>query len=142
MQDEFVKKLIREFIGRQKIGVLSTVAESGRPEAAVIEFGETDALELIFDTLVSARKYANLRKNNRVAFVIGWDEDITVQYEGEAYELAGEEKDKYKEIYFQKNPKVQKWEAVPEIRFFKVVPKWVRYSNLKVHPWEVYEIKF
>ena len=94
------------------------------------------------DGVVYGRKYANLRKNNRVAFVIGWDEDITVQYEGEAYELAGEEKDKYKEIFFKKNPKAQKWEAVPEIRFFKVVPKWVRYSNLKVHPWEVYEIKF
>lgn len=142
MQKSAIKKLIRDFVAKQKIGVISTVALEGNPEAAVIEFGDTDELELIFDTLVTARKYANLKHDNHVAFVIGWDEDITVQYEGEAHELAEEEKVKYKSIYFQKNPKAKKWETVPEIRFFKVVPKWIRYSNLKADPWKIYEINF
>jgi len=141
MEREEIKELIRNFIKRHKVAVMSTVTKEGNPEAAALEFGDTDDLELIFDTIVTYRKYKNLEENNRVAFVIGWDENITVQYEGEAHELSGEEEVKYKQLYFQKNPKAKKWEKNPEIRYFKVIPKWIRYSNLNVNPWEIHEIR-
>lgn len=140
MEKTAIKKLIRDFIGKHEIAVISTVTPEGNPEAAVIEFGDTDELELIFDTLTTYRKYKNLQHNNQVAFVIGWDEDITVQYEGETHELFGEEQEKYKQIYFQKNPKARKWEQKQETRYFKVIPRWIRYSNLNTNPWEIYEI--
>ena len=72
--------------------------------------------------------------------MIGWDENITVQYEGEASELKGEEMNKYKEIYFEKNPRAKKWEEREGITYFKVVPKWIRYSDLNKNPWEIFEI--
>jgi len=136
------KKLILDFIKRHKIGVISTVSPENRPEAAVIEFGETDNLELIFDAFENSRKVQNIKQNNQVAFVIGWDEDITVQYEGEAFELSGIELEKYKKIYLAKNPAVAKWEKVKGIKFFKVTPRWIRYSGLTREPWEVFEVKF
>lgn len=77
-----------------------------------------------------------------MAFVIGWDKDITVQYEGEAFELSGEELEEYKKIYLAKNPAVAKWEKVEGIKFFKILPKWIRYSDLNKHPWEIFEIDF
>lgn len=136
------KKIVLDFIKKNKIAVISTISSENKPEAAVIEFGETDDLELIFDALVNSRKVLNIRNNNNVAFVIGWDEDITVQYEGEAFELSGEELERYKKFYWQKNPEARKWENVKGIRFFKVVPKWIRYSDLNKDPWDVFEISF
>lgn len=135
------KALVLKFIKRQKLAVIATVGHQNKPEAAVLEFGQTNKLELIFDALESSRKVQNIRQNNGVAFVIGWDEDITVQYEGEAFELAGEELAIYKKLYWQKNPGAQKWEKVPGIKFFKVVSKWIRYSDLNKQPWEVFEVE-
>src|SRR5947208_666694 len=79
------------FIGRHRLGVLATVSASGAPEAAVVGVAVTDDLELIFDTVESTRKAQNLRRDPRIAFVIGWDDEQTVQYEGTADEPAGDE---------------------------------------------------
>src|SRR3989344_9398700 len=134
--------IICDFIKKHTIGVVSTVTPDNKPESAVVEFGETDSLEIIFDTLSESRKYKNVQTNNNVAFVIGWDEDVTVQYEGKAFELNGEELTKYKKIFFKKLPHARKWEKVKGIKFFKIVPNWIRYSDLRKHPWDVFEIRF
>ncbi len=142
MTREAIKKLTLEFIKRHRLATLSTVTLDTKPEAAVVEFGENDEYELIFDCLETSRKYQNLSTNRRVAFVIGWDEDITLQYEGDAYELQNEELDKYKNEYFKKNPRAKKWEHVPGIKYFRVAPRWVRYSDVSKHPWEIHEMSF
>ena len=57
-------------------------------------FVVTDKFEIVFDTLATTRKAANLRQNHRCAFVIGGfteGDERTVQYEGTADEPAGEE---------------------------------------------------
>lgn len=136
------KRLVLDFIKKHKIGVIATVGADNKPEAAVIEFGETDDLELIFDAFENSRKIQNVKQNSRVAFVIGWDEDITIQYEGEAFELTGDELEKYQRIYLAKNPAVAKWIQTEGITFFKVIPKWIRYSDLNKDPWEIFEVKF
>lgn len=134
------RRIVSDFVKKQKIAVLSTVNSQGKPESAVLEFGETDELELVFDTYTSSRKYKNLQTNKNVSLVIGWDEDITVQYEGVAEEIKGEEAKKYKKAYWNKNPIAQRWEAREGITFFKVTPRWIRYSDLNKDPWEVFEI--
>jgi len=137
------KKLILDFIRKNSIGVLATVTPEGMPEAAVIEFAETDDFELIFDTFTTYRKYQNLLKNPHVAFVVGWDENITVQYEGTAKELKDpEELQKYKSIYFTKNPDAKKWEKFPETVWFKVTPRWIRYRDGNTDPLTLHELKF
>lgn len=135
------KQQVLEFIKKHKIAVISTVGPDNTPEAAVIEFGETDKLELIFDTLSPYRKYKNLQNNKHVAFVIGWDENITVQYEGIAEELKDKDTQMYKQAYFAKNPEAKRWESREGIVYFKVTPTWIRYSDLRKHPWEVIELK-
>lgn len=136
------KKFILDFIKGQKLAVLSTVNSNSGSQSAVLEFGETDDLEIIFDTFSSARKYKNIKQNNKVSLVIGWDENITVQYEGKAEELLGEEKEKYKKKYFEKNPQAKRWAEKPGMTYFKVSPTWIRYSDLNKHPWEIHEITF
>ncbi len=142
MEREKTRKLILEFVKQHRLATLSTVASDNKPEAAAIEFGENDNFELIFDCLETSRKYKNLLVNHNVAFVIGWDENVTVQYEGEAHELSGAGLAKHKDEYFRKNPRAKKWENVPGIKYFKVVPKWIRYSDVRKHPWEIREASF
>ncbi len=142
MTDAEKKKLILDFIRRHKLAVLSTVSPEHTSESAALEFGETDKLELIFDCFETAKKYQNLLANKNVSIVIGWDNDITVQYEGEAHELIGDEKEKYQELYWQKNPKARRWAAQKGIRYFKIMPKWIRYSDLNKKPWEIIEVGF
>jgi hypothetical protein len=42
----------------------------------------TPELEIVFDTLEKSRKFANISRDPRVAFVIGCQREVTVQYEG------------------------------------------------------------
>lgn len=79
-----------QFMNRESLAVLATVAENGQPKAALMGFAVTPELEIIFDTVKSSRKYPNLKKNPRVAWVVGCTTEITVQYEGVAEELDGE----------------------------------------------------
>lgn len=128
---------VLNFIKQQELAVISTVNSAGKAESAVIGFGETDKFELIFGTYDSSRKYQNLRTNQNVSFVIGWTEGKTVQYEGIAEELTGQNRVKYADLYFSKNPDARKYQDNPEERYFKVNPKWVRYTDLSFEPWEV-----
>ena len=117
------------FLEKEQLGVLSTARKDGRPEAALMGFAATPELEIIFDTVKSSRKYPILKENPRVAWVIGCTTEITVQYEGLAEELVGEELEKYKKIYFQKFTDGPARESWPGITYFVVRPKWVRYCD-------------
>jgi general stress protein 26 len=126
------KEFIHSFIIGHPVGVMATVAAGDSPEAALMGFAVTPDLELIFDTANTTRKYANLMQNARTAVVIGWDNMTTVQYEGIAEELTGPGCEEWKEIYFKAFPdgreRAKTW---PGIVYFKISPKWIRYSSFK-----------
>ena len=118
-----------QFMNRERLAVLATVDEKGQPEAALMGFAVTPALELIFDTVRTSRKYPNLKKNPQVAWVIGCTTEITVQYQGLAEELSGDELAKYKKTYFAAFPDGPTRESWPGITYFVVRPSWVRYCD-------------
>lgn len=118
-----------QFMNGESLAVLATTTENGQPEATLMGFAVTPGLEIIFDTVKSSRKYPNLKKNPRVAWVIGCITEVTVQYEGLAQELAGEELAKYQKTYFTKFTDGPARLAWPGITYFVVRPKWVRYCD-------------
>jgi general stress protein 26 len=120
---------VYEFMNKERLAVLSTVTDGGQPEAALMGMAVTPQLEIIFDTVKSSRKYPNLKKNPRVAWVIGCTTEVTVQYEGVAEELTGEELAKYKKIYFAAFPDGPVRESWPGITYFVVRPTWVRFCD-------------
>jgi len=122
------------------MGVLATTTPENKPEAAIIEFGETDNFELVFDTSTTYRKYNNLKFNPNVAFVVGGHENISIQLEGIAEELTEDEAHKYKQVYFAKNPDAKKWEKLPDTRWFKITIHWLRYRDYNSHPTTVWEL--
>lgn len=101
----------------------------------------TDQGEIVFDTVASSRKYANLTRNGRVALVIGWDDEQTVQLEGVAEEIQDPAQDPAVAAYFEQYPDGRERATWPEIAYIRVVPVWARYSDYRTDPPHVEEIQ-
>jgi pyridoxine/pyridoxamine 5'-phosphate oxidase len=125
------RQALVSFLQRHRYAVEASVAGSGQAQAAVVGVAVSDALELVFDTLASTRKCVNLRRDPRVALVIGWDEGQTVQLEGVADEPAGAELARLKAIYFARFPDGPEREGWEGITYFRIRPTWARYSDFR-----------
>jgi len=135
------KKAVLEFVQSRALGVVSTTSATGAPEAALVNIAVTEDLELIFYALQDTRKCANLRRDPRVAVVIGWDDEKTLQYEGTADEPQNEELARLKKIYGALRPDAEFQMAWPGVTYFRVRPSWIRLSNYG-SPWSVEESVF
>ena len=58
------------------------------PYRVSVGIATTPRLEIVFDTVKSSRKYPNLVARHACSFVIGWAGEQTVQFEGQAEQLA------------------------------------------------------
>ncbi|HBY60106.1 MAG TPA: hypothetical protein DEH78_09810, partial [Solibacterales bacterium] len=122
--------------------VVASRSAAGEPQAALVGFAVTPHLELIFDTLKTSRKYANLKANPGCSFVIGCSGDVTVQYEGVAEEISQAMPAAFKETYFKRWPGGVTRSRWPEITWFVVRPRWIRYSDYGQDPDYVEEFRF
>jgi pyridoxine/pyridoxamine 5'-phosphate oxidase len=121
------------FLRAHRYAVQASVTTAAAPQAAVVGIAVSDDLELVFDTLGSTRKMANLRANPRIALVIGWDDEQTVQLEGLADEPHGPELERLKRVYFEAWPdgvERQMWEGITYVR---VRPSWARFSDFRAN---------
>ncbi len=119
------------FVRAHRIAVQSTTSPAGPPQAAVVGIAVTDDLEIVFDTLGTTRKVENLRRDPRVALVIGWDQEQTAQIEGIADEPHGKDLERLTEVYFRAYPdgiERQSWKGIAYVR---VRPTWARYSDFR-----------
>jgi hypothetical protein len=128
------------FLSACKLGVLGSVSPEGVPQSALVGIAVTEELEIIFDTLDTTRKYRNLTKDCRASFVVGWEGEKTVQFEGEAFLPDGEELGRYKKIYFGRWPDGPSRESWPGIAYFVVRPRWIRYSDFDERPPRIEEL--
>src|SRR5580700_1170559 len=117
------------FLQGHRLSVISTTADSGDPQSALVGIAVTERFEIVFDTLGSTRKCQNLRKRPKISVVVGWEQEITVQYEGVADEPTGSELGRLKAVYFAVYPECmshQNWEGITYVR---IRPTWIRYSD-------------
>jgi len=139
---QLTKEFLYRFLREQKLAVVSSLSANGAVESALVGIAVTGDLEIIFDTEKSSRKYRNILSHPAIAVVIGWENETTVQYEGIATELAGEEAAAFREIYFAAFPggreRFEKW---PGLVHLLVRPKWIRYSNFNSPP-QIGEMKW
>ena len=136
------KQLLFQFLDACGLGVLSSLGPMGAPQSALVGIAITPELEIIFDTVEKSRKFANIARDPRVAFLIGWQGEVTVQYEGVARQISSSELGPYHEIYFRKftdAPSRLKWEG---ITYYVVTPMWIRYSDYDQTPPEIVEFVF
>jgi Pyridoxamine 5'-phosphate oxidase len=136
------KQQLLDFLTSNRLGVLSTIGPKGGPQSALVGFAITHEFEIVFDTVSRSRKFVNLARDPRAAFVIGWDGETTVQFEGVARQISSSELGHYHETYFRAfpdGPARLKWEG---ITYYVVKPKWIRYSDFAKSPPEIEEFLF
>lgn len=133
---------LHQFMAGCKLGVLSSIAESGTPQSALVGIAVTPDLEIIFDTVKSTRKYPNLIARRHCSFVVGWTGEKTVQCEGEARELQGADLQRCQDVYFRAWPDGPSRLSWPGIVYFAVRPCWIRYSDFDQNPPEIQEFTF
>ncbi len=138
MQEEQKEKILR-FIKAQKYATLATSNKQGIPEAAMVAVSETANLELIFGCFADARKYKNLLECPKVAVVVIQGK-ISLQYEGIAREVTGEDVGRLREIHITKHADSAKYLSHPAEKYFTITPVWVRYMDHEVKPNEDWEI--
>jgi hypothetical protein len=120
-------ELVR-FLRLARHWVVASSAADGSPQSAVVGVAVTDELELVFDTLESTRKAANLRRDARAALVM-WSGAATAQIEGIADEPQGAELERVRAAYLSTFPDGHERAAWPGIRYLRVRPTWIRASD-------------
>lgn len=130
------------FLRQHRLAVEASVSSMQAPQAAVVGIAVTDRFELVFDTVDTTRKAQNLRRNPKLAFVIGGvtaGEERTVQYEGFADQPSGAELERVKAIYYSVYPDGPSRLSWPGLIYVRVRPTWIRYTDYTVDPTVILE---
>ena len=127
------------YLRGRNVMAVSSIGPNGAPQAAIVGYGVSDALELVFDTLSSTRKYANLVKDPRVALIVGWD-DTTLQLQGTADFPTGEDLERMRQVYFTAYPDGRDRLAWPGITHVRVRLEWARFSDFRTEPNRIVEL--
>ena len=83
------REALYSFMTGFRYGVVSSIGPDGTPQSALVGIAVTPQLEIVFDTVKSSRKYANLAARPSCSLVVGWGGEQTAQFEGVAWEPAG-----------------------------------------------------
>jgi hypothetical protein len=130
------------FMARFRYGVVSSISKAGTPQSALVGIATTPELEIVFDTVKTSRKYSNLIERPSCSFVVGWEEEQTVQFEGLAMEPQGDELSHYQQAYFAVWLECRAHLTWPGIAYFVVRPRWIHYSNFDKNPPQIEETMF
>jgi pyridoxine/pyridoxamine 5'-phosphate oxidase len=118
-----------EFIARHRYGVVATTQEDGLSQSALVGIAVSPDLNVYFDTVGDTRKAKNLRRDPRISMVIGWEDEQSVQLEGIADEPKGVNLAALKLVYYAAWPDGPARESWPGITWFRVRPRWIRFSD-------------
>lgn len=127
------------FVRKRGLAVLATHGPDGTPEAALIGVAASEDAEIIFDTSIRSRKYRNIQTFARVALVVGWDDEMTVQCEGTADILDGVERERCLNVYCDQYPDGRQRAENPDIALVRVRPVWIRYSDYRPDSFAIHE---
>jgi uncharacterized protein YhbP (UPF0306 family) len=130
------------FMREHPLAAQASMSANLGPQAAVVGIVVTDDFEVFFDTDEDTRKIANLRRDPRLALVIGGmavGDERTVQYEGVADEPTGDELERLKDIYFRSFPDGKERQSWPGITYVRARPTWIRYTDFNADPPEITE---
>jgi hypothetical protein len=126
-----------EFLRHHHYAVAASNGPDGAPQAALVGFVVNARLELFFDSFDTTRKSGNLLRDPRIALVIGGTvvgDERTVQYEGAVDTPSGTELHDFQRDYFSILPDGRRRSKLPGIRYFRVRPHWIRYSDYNINP--------
>jgi pyridoxine/pyridoxamine 5'-phosphate oxidase len=136
------KAALYSFMTRARYGVVSSLAADGTPQSALVGVAITPDLEIVFDTLLKTRKYANLSARPACSIALWWGGEQTVQIDGIAFEPTGSARERYREAYFVAWPDGRDRLAWAGITHLVVQPRWIRASDYDQSPPMIEETRF
>jgi len=134
---EITRATLLEFLRSRRYAVQSSSHPGGAPQSAVVGIAVSDDFEIVFDTLGTSRKAANLRQRAEIAFVIGsleGEDERTVQVEGRADEPQGAERARLIDLYLAVFPDGRARQQWPSLTYMRATPQWLRYSDYTRKP--------
>ncbi|MEU2201138.1 pyridoxamine 5'-phosphate oxidase family protein [Isoptericola sp. NPDC019482] len=121
-------------------GVVSTLGPDGAPQAAYLPLAVTPSGELVFDAREGSRKVANLRRDPRVAVVVGGPGGTTLQVEGVADAPEGADRERCAAAYRSAFPQFAASLVDPGIVVVRVQARWARWGDYRSSPPVVEEL--
>ena len=124
------------YLRSSKLATVSTLAADGAPQSALVGIGVTEDLKIIFDTVSTSRKHANLVRDPRASVVVGGPGEQTLQYEGLAFQVpvAGADGRELREAYYLSWPDGRDRAAWPNLSYWCVAPTWARFTDYERGP--------
>jgi PPOX class probable F420-dependent enzyme len=129
--ESFGKPEMLAYMRGHKLAVVATIGADGGPQSALVGVGVTHALQVVFDTVSTSRKHANLQRDPRIAVTFSGPAEQTLQYEGVAFpvSVAGAEDQAYRQAYYESWPDGRQRLQWPNLVYWRIVPRWARYSD-------------
>lgn len=119
------------YVRSHRDGVVSTLGPDGSPQAAYLPVTATDGGDLVLDARASSRKVANLRRNPRVAAVVGGRDGTTLQCEGVADLPEGADREACARAYLEAFPQFEASLADPGVVVVRVRLTWARFGDYR-----------
>lgn len=127
---------------KQPYVAVATTSDDGKPQAATMRCAVSDGFELVFGTLSTSRKFANLQRRAEVAVVM-WDPLFSMQIEGTFDLPDGRDAERIRQVFARFYPAdFRDREARPTHLFFRVMPRWLRYCDFADEPARVTTVDF
>lgn len=129
------------YIGEMHAGVIATANREEGPESAFINLAVMPDMAIVFETLITSRKYRNLQRDPRASLVIGGKGKTTLQIEGLVDEPTETLLDDVIQVYYDACPQNLSHRNWPGLTYMRLRPRWLRYSDYGM-PWKVEEYFF
>ncbi|RNC71447.1 MAG: pyridoxamine 5'-phosphate oxidase family protein [Desulfuromonadales bacterium] len=121
-------RAIADLFARQTLAVLATDM-GGHPYASLVAFAATaDLRRVVFATIRTTRKFANLELNSRVSLLVDnrsntpadFQEAAAVTVMGQAAEPEGAERERFAALYLSRHPYLEEFIASPTCALFVI----------------------
>jgi pyridoxine/pyridoxamine 5'-phosphate oxidase len=135
--ETFTKADLLRYLRESRLATVATLGADGAPQAAYVGIGVTDDLRIVFDTITSSRKHANLLRDARIAVTVGGPGEKTLQYEGRAGLIAtrGPDGADVREAYYASWPDGRERAAAwADLVYWCVTPAWARFTDYERGP--------
>ena len=126
-----------DYVRSSRLAVVSTIGADGWPQSALVGIGVTGDFHIVFDTVVTSRKHANLLRDPRSSLVIAGPNEKTLQYEGSAFQVpvTGFDGETIREAYYASWPDGRDRAATwPTLSYWCISPRWARYTDYNATP--------
>jgi pyridoxine/pyridoxamine 5'-phosphate oxidase len=132
----FGKIELLTYMRSHRLAVVSSIGPHGEPQSALVGIAVSPRCEVIFDTVSSSRKHANLVRDPRASFTFAGPAEQTLQLEGIARSLAvsGADDEALRSIYYAVWPDGRARLSWPNLVYWYISPKWARYSDFDRGP--------